>query len=101
MKINNFVQFPRVNVTVGDKQNIRVHVLALLSKLKDEFHRYFPDVDLARDNLSSIRDPFTADINTVPTELQEEILELKNDFSVQDLYKQATLEKFWSSMLTT
>ena len=36
---NNFVRFPCVNVTVGDKKNIRVNVLEHLSKLEDEFQR--------------------------------------------------------------
>ena len=97
---NNFVQFPCVNGTVGDKQNIRVLVLEHLSKLEDEFQRYFPEVDMTRDDLSFVRDPFTAEVHTVPLDFQEEILELKNDLSVKDLYKQSTLEKFWSGILS-
>ena len=90
----NFVQFPCVNGTVGDKQNIRVQVLEHLSKLEDEFQRYFPEVDMTRDDLSFVRDPFTAEVHTDPLHFQEEILELKNDLSVKDLYKQSTLENF-------
>ena len=33
-------------------------------------------------------------------DFQKQILELKNDLSLKDLYKQSTLEKFWSGMLT-
>ena len=97
---NNFVQFPCVNGTVGDKQNIRVQVLEYLSKLEDEFQRYFSEVDMIRDDLSFVSDPFTAEVHTVPLDFQEEILKLKNDLSVKDLYKQSTLEKFWSGMLS-
>ena len=97
---NNFVQFPCVNGTVGDKQNIRVQVLEHLSKLEDEFQRSFPEVDMTRDDLSFVRDSFTAEVHTVPLDFQEEILELKNDLSVKDLYKQSTLEKIWSGMLS-
>ena len=97
---NNFVQFPYLNVTVGDKRDIQLHVLEHLSKLKDEFTRFFPEVDMTRDDLSFIRDPFAADIHTVTMDFQEQILELKNNLSVKDLYKQSTLENFWSSMLT-
>ena len=100
MENNNFVQFPYVNVTDGDKQNIWVHVLEHLSKLENEFQRYFPKVDMIRNDLSFIRDSFAADVHTVPLDFQEKILELKNDLSVKDLYKQFTLEKFWSGMLT-
>ena len=63
---NNFVQFPCVNGTVGDKQNIPVQVLEHLSKLEDEFQRYFPEVDMTRDDLSFVSDPFTAEVHTVP-----------------------------------
>ena len=97
---SNFVQFPYLNVTVGDKRDIQVHVLEHLSKLKDEFTQLFPEVDMTRDDLFFIRDPFAADIHTVPMDFQEQMLELKNDLSVKDLYKQFTLEKFWSGMLT-
>ena len=58
MENSNFVQFPYLNVTVGDKQDIQVHVLEHLSKLKDEFTRFFSEVDMTRDDLSFIRDPF-------------------------------------------
>ena len=77
-----------------------MHALEHLSKLEDELQRCFPEVDMTRDDLSFIRDPFTADVHTVPLDFQEKILELKNDSSVKDLYKQSTLEKFWSGMLT-
>ena len=100
MENNNFVQFQCVNGTVGDRQNIRVQVLEYLSKLEDEFQRYFPEVGMTRDDLSFVSDPFTAEVHTVPLDFQEEILKLKNDLSVKDLYKQSTLEKFWSDMLS-
>ena len=65
MENSNFVRFPYLNVTVGDKRDIQVHVLEHLSKLKDEFTRFFPEADMTRDDLSFIRDPFAADIHTV------------------------------------
>ena len=54
---------------------------------------------MTRDDLSFMKDPFAADIHTVPMDFQEQILELKNDLSVKNLYKQSTLEKVWSGML--
>ena len=97
---NNFVQFSCVNGTVGDNQNIRVQVLEHLSKSEDEFQRYFTEVDMTRDDLSFVRDPFTSEVHTVavPLDFQEEILELKNDLSVKDLFKLFTLEKYWSGI---
>ena len=55
---------------------------------------------MTRDDLSFIRDPFAADIHTVLMDFQEQILELKNNLSVKDFYKQSTLENFWCGMLT-
>ena len=55
---------------------------------------------MTKDDLSFVRDPFTAEVHNVPLDFQEEILELKNDLSVKDMYKQSTLEKFWSGMLS-
>ena len=75
---NNFVQFPCVNGMVGDKQNIKMEVLEHLSKLEDEFQRYFSEVDMTRDNLTFVRDPFTAEVHTVPLNFQEYILRTEN-----------------------
>ena len=68
---NNFAQFPFINVTVGDKQIIGVHVFEHLSKLEDEFQRYFPEVDMTRDDLSFIRNSFTADVHTAPLDFND------------------------------
>ena len=65
MENNNFAQFRCVNATVGDKQNIRVHVREHLSKLEEEFQRYFPEMDMTINDLSFIRDSFTADVGVV------------------------------------
>ena len=71
-----------------------MHVLEHLTKLEDVFQRYFPEVNMTRDDLSFLRDPFIADGNTVPLDFQEKVLELKNDLSIKDLYRQSTSEKF-------
>uniref|UniRef100_K7FL77 Uncharacterized protein n=1 Tax=Pelodiscus sinensis TaxID=13735 RepID=K7FL77_PELSI len=67
-------------------------------KLRDKFQRYFPEVDRTKDGLSFIRNPFTTDVNSVPEDLQEEFLDLKNDFAAQDVYRQSIIEKFGASM---
>uniref|UniRef100_K7GEU5 DUF4371 domain-containing protein n=1 Tax=Pelodiscus sinensis TaxID=13735 RepID=K7GEU5_PELSI len=85
---NNLVQFPYVDAILGEKEAIRT----------DEFQQYFPEVDKTRDELSFIRNPFTTDVNSVPEDLQEELLDLKNDFVAQDMYQQSTIDKFWASV---
>uniref|UniRef100_K7FYF8 DUF4371 domain-containing protein n=1 Tax=Pelodiscus sinensis TaxID=13735 RepID=K7FYF8_PELSI len=96
VKGNHLVQFPYVDAI--SKEAIRTQILNHLWKLRDEFQQYFPEVDRTRDGLSFIRNPFTPDVNSVPEDLQEENLDLKNDFAAQDVYQQSTIEKFWASV---
>ena len=70
MEDNIFIQFPCVNLTVGDKQYIQVHVIEHLSKLENEFQWYFPKVDRTGDDLSFIRDSFIANVHNVPLDFQ-------------------------------
>uniref|UniRef100_K7FKI8 DUF4371 domain-containing protein n=1 Tax=Pelodiscus sinensis TaxID=13735 RepID=K7FKI8_PELSI len=79
---NNLVQFPYVNAMLGEKEAIRMQIL------------YHLQVDRTKDGLSVIRNPFTTDVISVPENLQEEFLDLKNDFVTQD----STIEKFWASV---
>ena len=95
---NNLVQFPNVVAMLGEKEVIRTQILGHLRKLRDEFQRYFPEVDRTRDGLSFIRNPFTTDVDSVPEDLQEEFLDLKNDLAAQDVCQQSTMEKFWVSL---
>ena len=98
---DNLVQFPRLDAMPGEKKDIQMQILKHLRKLRDEFQHYFPEVDMARDELSFIRNPFTSDVHRVPEYLQEEFLELKNDLAAQDMYQRSTMENFWASMVVT
>uniref|UniRef100_K7F2K4 DUF4371 domain-containing protein n=1 Tax=Pelodiscus sinensis TaxID=13735 RepID=K7F2K4_PELSI len=82
----------------GEKEAIQTQVLDHLWKLRDELQRYFLEGNRTTDELSFIRNPFTTDVNSVPEDLQEEFLALKNDFAAQDVYQQSTIEKFWASV---
>uniref|UniRef100_K7FCM9 DUF4371 domain-containing protein n=1 Tax=Pelodiscus sinensis TaxID=13735 RepID=K7FCM9_PELSI len=98
VKGNNLAQFPYVDAMLREKEAIRTQILDHLRNLRDEFQRYLPEVDRTRDRLSFNRNPFTTDVNSVPEDLQEEFLDLKNDFAAQDVYQQSTIEKFWASV---
>uniref|UniRef100_K7FQJ5 DUF4371 domain-containing protein n=1 Tax=Pelodiscus sinensis TaxID=13735 RepID=K7FQJ5_PELSI len=102
---NNLVQFPYVDAMLGENCSqshptisATMQILDHLQKLRDKFQRYFLEVDRTRDGLSFIRNPFTTDVNSVPEDLQESFLDLKNDLVAQDVYQQSTIEKFWASM---
>uniref|UniRef100_K7GIF2 DUF4371 domain-containing protein n=1 Tax=Pelodiscus sinensis TaxID=13735 RepID=K7GIF2_PELSI len=86
VKGNNLVQFPYVDAMLGGKGS---HLDAN-SRSFTEPTRLIP--------LILSRNPFTTDVNSVPEDLQEEFLDLKNDFAAQDEYQQSTIEKFWASV---
>ena len=86
-------------VRLGISKALGCKSLNICQSLEDKFQRYFPEVDTTKDDLTFVRDPFTAEFYTVPLDFQE-ILQLKNDLLVKDLCKHSTLEKFWSGMLS-
>ncbi|KAG7165038.1 SCAN domain-containing protein 3-like 3 [Homarus americanus] len=47
-----------------------------------------------------VRNPFsgTLDIATIPNDVQDEFLDLKNDSAAKDLYEEISLTVFWCSM---
>uniref|UniRef100_K7G1P4 Uncharacterized protein n=1 Tax=Pelodiscus sinensis TaxID=13735 RepID=K7G1P4_PELSI len=91
---NNLVQFPYVDAMLREKEAIRMQILDHLYELQ----RYFLEMDRRRDRLSFIGNPFTTDVDSVSEDLQEEFLDLKNDFAAQDVYQQSIIEKFWASV---
>ena len=68
---------------------------------------------MARDDLSFVMDPFTADIHTVSVDFQEKVLKKRNDLTAQGLCKQSTelsnhfsaiiakVKKFWSGLVAS
>ena len=53
-----------------------------LSSLKKDFLSYFPDLSLLDAKL--IRNPLTVDASSVPVDIQEEFVELINDYTATD-----------------
>ena len=77
------------------KQEISEH-LRLLEK---EFHRYFPDLD---DGFVTVpRNLFSPaiDIATVPEEVQDELLDLRNGSASREVLMEKSLSQFYCTML--
>ena len=79
------------------KQEITEH----LQSLENEFEKYFPDPEEGSDVF--LRNPFSViiDIATIPEEVQDELLEFRNDSAGREIFMTKSLPQFWSSMLTS
>uniref|UniRef100_K7FCM8 DUF4371 domain-containing protein n=1 Tax=Pelodiscus sinensis TaxID=13735 RepID=K7FCM8_PELSI len=89
---NNLVQFQYVDAMLGGK---RSHSDANSQSFTEATRRI---ATILFWRWTGQGNSFTTDVNSVPEDLQEKFLDLKNDFVAQDEYQQSTIEKFWSSM---
>ena len=79
------------------KQEITKH----LQLLENEFEKYFSDLEEGSDVFP--RNPFSVmiDIATIPEEVQDKLLELRNDSAGREIFMTKSLSQFWSFMLTS
>ena len=70
-----------------------------LFNLKEEFIKYFPDIDEKREAWKFIRNPFQCEVDEIFDEAQEEFLELKFNSTTKDNFKELELETFWLKCL--
>ena len=63
------------------KTNVGQHI----KELESEFKHYFPEV--SGDHLSLARNPFRLSPKNVKDELQDQLIDLKNDSSCRDLFE--------------
>ena len=98
----NFAMFENLskfesNLSSLIKQEITEH----LQLLENEFEKYFSDLEEGSDVFP--RNPFSVmiDIVTIPEEVQDELLELRNDSAGCEIIVTKSLSQFWSSMLTS
>ena len=97
-KVNqgNFARFEKLSEFKADslgaqtKQKISEH----LRPLEKEFQRYFPDLN--EWFLTFSRNPFcpAMDITTVPEEVQDELLDLRNDSASCEVFMEKLLSQF-------
>ena len=94
--------FPHLDEALKDKlldddhqQLIQTH----LQVLRDEFCRYFPDIEEESLEWMLIRNPFFTDVEDVPVYIQEEFLDMKCNSSAKDDFNRLSLEEFWLKYL--
>ncbi len=69
-----------------------------LRYLESDLNMYFTEFEEEERKL--VRNPFSfiLDISTIPSEVQDEFLDLKHDSAAKDLYEEKFLNVFWCSM---
>ena len=56
------------------------------------------DLDTKHGTMCMTRNSYCCDVNDIPIELQEEFLDLQNDSSAKDIFKESELHDFWVQM---
>ena len=98
--------FPMLSLFVDDgeaslSEVLKALIAAHLTLLKEEFQRYFPDLDTT--TFALVRNPFTADVNQcVPDDedaAQEERITLATNSGAKDLFQHVSLSQFWCGVM--
>lgn len=84
-------------VPVELAQQIKEH----LASLKKEFNRYFSsEFEGAEEiQMTLARNPFRCEVESLPDDIQEELLELKNSTVTKEEFQLLGLSDFWAKML--
>nr|XP_039257154.1 protein ZBED8-like [Styela clava] len=98
----NAASFPNLDTALDEKQikldgDFKSDIVSHLRLLKEEFERYFPDLnDTELPEWKLTRDPFRVDEDILPSNLQEEFLDMKFDSSAKDDFEAMPLTDFWA-----
>ncbi len=77
---------------------LRTEITLHLISLESDLNMYFPEFEEEEGKL--VKNPFSGilDVTTIPSEVQDELLDLKHDSAAKDLYEEKSLNVFWCSM---
>lgn len=100
---NNYSAFETLKALIDSNDcdimnaNIKEHITNHLEMLADEFNHYFPEYNPNQSSINQklIRNPFDINVEIVPEEIQEELIELQNDRNLKDAFVSESLENFW------
>jgi len=93
--------FHNLSVAISDVElhnDLRCVIAEHLCCVEEEFKKYFPDLSGVDPWIKLIRNPFLRRVADVPTEVQEEFLELSNDHAAKDSFDSMELGSFWLQM---
>ncbi|XP_076039422.1 zinc finger BED domain-containing protein 5-like [Oratosquilla oratoria] len=95
--------FEKLYGTMGESQVqldqfLKDEITEHLQSLEKEVERYFPE--LSQEQEALVRNPFSTelDVSSIPDEIQDEFLDLRNDSSAHDLFMVKSVTQFWCTM---
>ncbi|XP_076320060.1 protein FAM200A-like [Tachypleus tridentatus] len=79
-------------------QFLKDEITEHLQSLEKEVKHYFPE--LSQEQEALVRNPFCTelDVSSIPDDIQDEFLDLRNDSSARDLFKVKSVTLFWCAM---
>ena len=95
----NFAMFNNLSDICEINDGLKTNVVQHLKELESEFKHYFPEV--SGDDLSLARNPFWFSPENVKDELQNQLINLKNDSSCRDLFETLPVAEFWLSVASS
>ena len=87
------------NSGIGPTEQLKSEISEHLHALEKELNRYFPDV-AEEEESKLVRNPFSLhlDISEISDDLQDELINMRNDSSARELFLEKSLSQFWVSM---
>ena len=93
--------FPEVEEFMAENElsvdNVKVMITTHLQGLVDHFKKYFPK-ETTPQQYDWIRQPFTATGDHLSSDMEDELLELSSDRTLQASFGSTTLDEFWISI---
>ena len=71
---------------------------SMLGVLHDEFSRRFQDFKKVEDEMQLVSSPFTCSVDSAPTDVQLELIDLQSDSLLKEHFKSASLLEFYSAL---
>ena len=94
----NIACFNRLDESIQGKSlcyKLSQSIVSHLELLKNEFLKYFPDLEKRKKESKFIRNPFNIAMEDISEDMQEESIDLKNDSFAEDDFKNMELIDFW------
>lgn len=101
--LGNIAMFEKLCGVMDESPNqldqfLKDEIIEHLQSLEKEVERYFPE--LSQEQEALVRNPFCMelDVSSIPDDIQDEFLDLRNDSSARDLFKEKSMIQFWCAM---